>query len=326
MATINRQQVITFFTQTLLRALDYDPVLASLFNNANMFVQPGGAYKIGQSIDIQIANKSTATFKKDFTTNNPRTPAKGEFTNFNLELDTLAIIDLLYDQIDNVFTSVAMSSGGITNSTQVLIQQRLQDLVEGIEEELYLNTFNLASLDAQTLGTSGNAFTFNDIENLRKIFSSARWKGRPISLVLPPDMYTQLRIDFRGAYTNLAPGQINVRDGFVLNDLPNITVYEAIETPTVAEMTNITGADTTPMGFAFANDAIALFNPTLNDTSRNIGVESFSVSEGNYNLEVTSETDNSKEFKEDNSVMRGIYGSVIYRPSLVFPIKGGNIS
>lgn len=319
-----RDLTLAFFAQQVLLGLSKDPVLAQLMNNSARFVDVTGAYKPGKTIDIFVAQGGTTTIKNDFNSNNTRTPAKGTLDQYSLTLNTLAITQLLWDEIDNVFGSSAVTNG--TNGpVRSLIRKYLRDHIASIEKELYLNTFNIASLDGNKQGVANDPYTLDDMEDIRQILSEADWNG-DISVILDPKGFTALRKSLRGSYTNFAPGDNAFRQAIQLADLPQMTVYESNNLSTLTEMTNITGVGTTKVGFAFAGDSTALFNPAIASNSRNIGVISTDVSAGGMNTNITSETDNSKELREDSDVMRTLFGSVVYRPTTVLPLIGGNIS
>jgi hypothetical protein len=322
MANIQDNTTLAFFAQQMIKGLTADPLLGRLLQNSGRFVNPTGAYKLGQTININVTNGGGATnFLTDFSTNPARTPAKSTFDQYALTLNTLAYKDILWDEIDMAFSSASVE-GGTSASIKTIIQNYLEKFGEDIEGQLYLDTFNVASIDANRFGVAGDAFVVDDVEDLSKEFSDAKWKGK-VNLVLDPAKFTALRKSLRGAYSNVEIGDLAfARNGFVVSDLPKFTVYESTELKTLTEMTNITGTGTSKVGFAFADDAAALFNPRIAENSRNIDVDSMDVSYAGMNLNITSETDNSKAYKEDNDVMRALFGSVIYRPTTVFPILG----
>lgn len=323
-----REQTIAFFATKVLSEVSRDPVLAKLLANAGLFVKPTGAYKPGQSIDIDVTKAGSVSIKTDFATNTALSRTKSVFDRFTLSLTALAHTSLYYDMIDNAFTSAGVS-GGQSSSLELLIRQKAIDFVDAIEKDLYLRTFNIASLDANKVGASASALTVDDIIKIERNMTIAGWKGG-FSIVLDPQRIAEFKIANKGAYTNFVQKEnaLITRNGFTIDAFPKISFYESTELRTLTEMTNITGTATTQVGFAIADDSTALFNPTLADTvaGEGLGIRNTQVNEGGYNVLITESVDASKEMIENNIDMRALYGSVVYKPAFVLPILGGGVA
>lgn len=322
MATV-RDQDLTFFTNDLLEALTSDSVIASLLANAITFTDVKGAYEPGSSVNISVADKSNATtITTDFSTNPDLAFTKGTLTNFPVSLDAYVQTEIKSDELDRTLSS------GNKSMINALIRQRAMDHLEVIENDLYTRTFNLASLDANVVGTSATAFTIDDLIDLEEgIFRTEKWNG-DIYLVLPPTKIAQIKKDFNNRYTAYTPtdGPLSLRGGFFLNDAPSVKIFVSTELPTPDEMSNITGTETIKMGFAFASQSVAMFNPSLPDERElAIGLDVRNENKAGVNFQITQGSIGTKRFNEHFTKMSSLYGTGIFRPSLVIPVKGGGI-
>lgn len=317
-----RDQDITFFTQNVLQALTTDPVLAPLLRNAILYKAPSGSYKHGSIINVTVADDMDDTLiHTDFTTNPDLNLVKGTLTNFPVQLTALAISNLYYDSLDN-----ALSSAN-EQVYDALVRQKVLTHLRKVEADMFTRTFNLASLDANKLGTIGDALTIDDLIALEGIYSDAQWEY-DINLIVPPAMMTQIKQDFKNAYTGLTPEatKLNAREGIVINAVPTIKIYRSANLPTITEMDNITGTSTNKIAFSYADQAVALYNPEL-DVVKNVSNANVqNITEKNLNIQVTSDVITTKYVNEEFTKMASLYGTGIFRPTLVKPIIGGSIS
>lgn len=320
MAT-TRDQRLKFFTQKILGALSADPVIASLMRNATRYTGATGEYSYGDTIDISIRDKKSVTIHTNLNVNPASTYTKGTVTNFPITLSAIAEANIYYDELDRVISS------GNSVMFDELIRGIAVDMLEAIEQDLYVRTFNLASLDANVVGTSATTMTVDDLIDLEnEIFQEREWKGL-INLVIAPTRAGQIKKDFKNAYTALTmQDNMSLREGFILNAAPNIRFYTSTKLPTPAQMSNITGSETTKLSFAFADESVALFNPAIRDESNDaVGIQVRNETSGGMNYQMTRFSDGSKVINEHYTKMLALYGSGVFRPTLVIPIKGGGI-
>ena len=321
MATLTRDQQLKFFTLSILKALSADPVIASLMRNATRYTGATGSYSYGDTIDISIRDKKSVTVHTNFAVNPASTYTKGTVTNFPITLTALAEANIYYDELDRVVSS------GNEPMFNALTRGIAVDMLEAIEEDLYIRTFNLASIDTNVVGTSATDLTVDDLIDLEMgIFQEREWKGA-INLVLSPTYASQIKKNFKDAFTSLSLNDnMSLREGFILNAAPNIRFYTSTKLPTPATMSNITGAETTKLAFAFADESVALFNPAMRDESNDaVGIKVNNESAGGMKYQITRFSDGSKVINEHYTKMLALYGSGIFRPTLVVPIKGGGI-
>ena len=316
-----RDQKLEFFTLNILQALSADPVIASLMRNATRYTGATGEYTYGDTINISIRDKKAVTIHTDLNANPASSYTKGTVTNFPITLTALAEANIYYDELDRVISS------GNTAMFNELIRGIAIDMLEAIEEDLYVRTFNLASLDANVVGTSSTAMTVDDLIDLENaVFQEREWKG-VINLVISPTRAGQIKKDFKNAYTALTMSDnMSLREGFILNASPNIRFYTSTKLPTPDDMSNITGTESVKLSFAFADESVALFNPAIRDESNDaVGIQVSNKTAGGMNYQMTRFSDGSKVINEHYTKLLALYGSGVFRPTLVIPVKGGGI-
>lgn len=315
-----RQQKLEFFTTRLLQALTSDSVIAGLLRNATQYIADPGAYTYGDTVNISVAEKANVTIHTDLEANPSINFAKGQLKNFPVELTALAESNIKMDELDRIISS------GNQDMINAFIRQRAMDHLEAIENDLYTRTFDLASLDSETVGVPGDDITVDDLIDLEQgIFRERKWKGI-INLVLAPTRMGQIKKDFKNRYTAFGINDgITMRQGYILSDVPNIRIFESTELPTIDDMSNITGSETTKMAFAFADESTAMFNPEIREEGDAVGLEVQNLSDSGVNYQITRFSDGSKVVNEHFTKMLSLYGTGIFRPTLVIPIKGGNI-
>lgn len=317
-----RDQDITFFTQNMLLALTADPVLAPLLRNALLYKSPSGTYKHGSIINVSVADDMDDTvIHTNFATNPNLTLVKGTLTNFPVQLTALAVSNLYYDQLDNALSS---TNEQVYNA---LVRQKAATHLRKVESDMFLRTFNLASLDGNKLGTIGTAISIDDLINLEAIYADAQWEG-DIILIVSPTMMAQIKKDFKNAYTGLTPEATrnDGRDGIVINAVPRIKIYRSTNLPTITAMTNITGTSANKIAFSYADESVALYNPPLDIVGNGGNASVQNISNSGLNIQVTSDVITTKYVNEEFTKMNSLYGTGIFRPTVVKPILGGAIS
>jgi len=320
---LTRTQKLEFFTTRVLQSLASDSIIAPLLRNAIEYVSEPGAYTYGDTVNITIADKRSTTIHTDLDANPDVSYTKGQITNFPVTLTALAETNITMDSLDRVISS---HNEGVVDS---FLTQSVTDFVEAIEKDLYVRTFNLASLDANTLGTTGDTMTIADIINLEKEFLNDKWKG-VVNCVISPTVAAQLKTDFTNRYTSFTAqeGTQVGRQGFVINEVPNVRFYTSTELPTLTELTNITGTSTNLVNFAFAEQSVALFNPEIRDESGGDfpGIRVSNNNAGGMNYQLTEYAKGDTVINQFFTKMLSLYGTGIFRPNLVKPVLGGTIS
>jgi len=316
-----RQQTLEYFGTQALNQLSTDPMLQDMVNNAITYIEGTGAYKVGAQVNIDITVGGTSSTKTDFTTNNPITFGKGEFNRSTLNLTNLIFDNIKFDQLDRVFSSAGSNANG---PAQALIRQKVIDIKNTIEKRNFLETFNVDTIDGNVLGADGTEFGWDDLNELDQKFSERDWDGT-IYLVLEAKRFKELRANYKDAFKTIQTGDITNATMLRPKDFPNILIRRNNKLPTATELNQLTTTGTNKVNFAFASDSVAMLNPVLpvpETQSANI----FNVPENGLNIQFSSTVDTTKEIIEELNVMRFLFGTVIYRPSVVFPILGGGIT
>lgn len=317
-----RDQDISFFTQNMLTALTSDPVLAPLLRNALLYKAPSGAYSHGSIINVTVADDMDDTIiHTNFATNPDLSLVKGTLTNFPVELTALAVSNLYYDKLDNALSSTN------EEAYNALTRQKTATHIRKVESDMFTRTFDLASLDANKLGTIGDPLTIDDLITLESIYADAQWEG-DINLIIPPTMMAQIKKDFKNAYTGLTPEATrnDAREGIVINAVPRIKIYRSTNLPTITDMSNITGTSTNKIAFSYADESIALYNPALETVRNSANANVQNLTQAGLNMQVTSDVITTKYINEEFTKMVSLYGTGIFRPTVVKPILGGTIS
>jgi len=309
------QAKTTLLGQYLLRPLVANNVLKQFFKMDTEFATDIGAYKRGATISIPIVPAATTNIVT--ATGGAVTYPKQTLTNVTLELDSIASTPFSINLADKALANIDPESAQILSSAE--------SHGAAIEARLFLDTFNVAAIDANSRGATGTACNYKLLRTLWSDFQKARVPNslRKI-IILDPDKYAELLDDDRVARTRVVVDNSTIESGVILPTL-NMEIYSSVNLPTSTQLTNITGTGTNQVGFAFTADSIAGAVRELETVGNEMGVQQVVVRnpEANLATRLTKSYNANVVGGDVNYHMETLFGTRIYRPTTVFPVFGG---
>ena len=313
---------VAYLANRIVATYATDPLLFGLLTNASQFADLNGSYRPNASILINSVDTGSTSFVTSVATNSALSSSKPSTTQYTLDLDKVAITQIDYDAIEKTFSNAWQPA------IDAIVRKYAADHMDSIEAQLYVDTFNDSGITA--LGdttTTSTALDFDDLAVVDQKFTEAKVPASSRRyLVLPPKMYREL-LQSASAEFDLSAEENMVRTSAISTKY-NLTVFRSSNMPALSAMTNYTAGSITTsnkVGVAFTDDSVALFNPdmTIGSTA---GIEEQLIRENGFSTTLTRSVNNDLSVPEARSVMRSLFGTVIYRPTAVFAIKNGNIS
>lgn len=312
---------VAYLANRIVATYATDPLLFGLLTNASQFTDLNGSYRPGASILINSVDTGSTSFVADVTTNSALSSSKPSTTQYTLDLDKVAVTQIDYDAIEKTFSNAWQPA------IDAIVRKYAADHLDSIEAQLYIDTFNDAGISELGATDADTALDFDDLAVIDQKFTEANVPASSRRyLVLPPKMYREL-LQNASAEFDLSADENMVRTSAISTKY-NLTVFRSNNMPALSAMTNYTAGSittTNKVGVAFTDDSIAMFNPdmTIGSTA---GIEEQVIKENGFSTTLTRSVNNDLNVPEARSVMRSLFGTVIYRPTAVFGIKNGNIS
>jgi hypothetical protein len=312
------QAKTTLLGQYLLRPLVANNVLKQFFKMDTEFATDIGAYKRGATISIPVVPAVTTNIVT--ATGGAVSYPKQTLTNVSLTLDSIASTPFSINLADKALANIDPESATILSASE--------NHGAAIEARLFLDTFNVASIDANSVGATATACNYKLLRTLWSAFQKAKVpKGVRKILILDPDKYGELLDDPKVARSQALFSANNnsiISDGFLEKTL-GIEIYSSINLPTSTALTNITGTGTNQVGFAFTSDSIAGAVRELETVGNEMGVQQVVVrnNEANLATRLTKSYNAAVIGGDVNYHMETLFGTTIYRPTTVFPVFGG---
>jgi hypothetical protein len=301
---------------SLLRPLVASNILMSFLKSDSEFAGDTGSYKKGATLSIAITPTPTTSILT--ATGGAITYPKQILTSVTLTLDSIAVTSF---GINGADTSLANID---PESAQVLTTAESHG--SAIEAKMMLDTFNNTAIDVNATGTLGTPANYKLLRTLWSKFQKAKAPNGVRKLViLPPDMYAELQDDNKVARTVATnDGSQTVING-ILDKTLNFEIYSSVMLPTSDALTNLTGTGVNQLGFALTVDSIVAAVRELPVNGDGLGVRQVIARSDEYNIatRVTESYNPAVAGGDKNFQMETLFGTMIYRPTTVFPIFGG---
>jgi hypothetical protein len=298
----------------VIYALTANRVLAQFLRSDKEFVKDRGSYGQGKTVNIPVVPSFTtqiATSAGAAVTF--QTPTA---TNVSLTLDSIAYTPFASNDVD-----AALSNASFRDS---YIAQMARDHGSSIEKQMFLDTFNVAAIDANAIGAFATPTNYKLIRTLWKAFKDAKVPESVLKVaIVSTTQYMDLLAD-QTVSRLLNPDKSQTLDDGVLLKTLNILVLPSTELPTNLALTNITGAGTEQVGFAFTADSIVMATRELPKAPGNMVAQTI-VRNDDVNLatRLTVSYDANVVGGSLKYNLETLFGTKIFRPSTVFPIFGG---
>lgn len=310
------QAKTTLLANSLLRPLFAKNILMNFLKNDTEFLKDTGSYQKGATINIAVTPTPSTTIAT--ATGGAITYPKQTLTSVALTLESIAV------------TAFSINGGDLASAnidpTSAQVLTTAESHGSEIEKNLFLTTFNDASIDANRLGANGTVANYKLLRTIWTAFQNARVSDAQRKIVvLTPEMYSELLNDPLVARTVATNGGSRSLSDGILDKTLNMEIYSSINLPTNLALTNITGAGTEKVGFAFTTDSIVAAVRELPLLGNDRGVRQAIARSDEYNIATrVTESYNAQVVGGDLMYqMETLYGSKIYRPTTVFPILGG---
>jgi hypothetical protein len=312
------QAKTTLLGQYLLRPLVANNVLKQFFKMDTDFAGDIGSYKRGATISIPVVVPAVTNIVT--ATGGAVTYPKQTLTSVSLTLDSIASTACSINLADKALANIDPESAQILSNAE--------GHGAAIEAKLFLDTFNVASIDLNSIGTVGTACNYKLLRTIWSAFQKAKCPaGVRKILFLDPDKYGELLDDPKVARAQALYSENNnsiISDGFLEKTL-GIEIYSTVNLPTSTALTNITGTGTNQVGFAITSDSIAAAVRELDTVGNDMGVQQVVVRNDKVNIatRLTKSYNSAVVGGDVNYHMETLFGTTIYRPTTVFPIFGG---
>lgn len=307
------QAKTTLLGQRLLSNLTHSNVLINFFQRDTNFVKDTGAYQLGQTISIPVVPAVTTNMVT--ATGGAVTYPKQTLTNVSLTLDTIASSPFSINDADLVLANI--------NPSNDIIASAAKNHGNAIEKQLFLNTFNVAAIDGNAIGTTGNTLKYADILSIWQDMTEANVPETQTKvIILPPKMYADLLQDDTVSRLANPENSSTLKNAIILDTL-GFVIIQSNACPTLTQLTNITGTSTNKVGFAFTTDSVVAAVRAM--STSDLGVRQVVVRNNQVNIATRfTESYNPDVIGGDkNYHMETLFGTKIYRPTTVFPILGG---
>ena len=310
------QAKTTLLANNLIRPLVASPILATFLKSDKNFLTDTGVYQRGATISIPVTPVATTNIVT--TTGGAITYPKQTLTNVSLTLDSIAVTSFSINGADATLANI--------DPTDAQILATAESHGSAIEKRLFLDTFNEASIDANSVGATGTACNYKLLRTVWSNFQKAKVPDSQMKvLIVSPDQYSELLDDAKVARTIATNGDSQSLSNGILDKTLNIMIYSSVNLPSSTELTNITGTGTNLVGFAFTTDSIVSAVRELPTIGNGLGVRQVVARDNRYNLatRVTESYNPALIGGDSNYQMETLFGTKIYRPTTVFPIFGG---
>lgn len=309
------QAKTTMLAQNLLTNLTFNNVLTRFFKSDTQFLGATGSYGLGATISIPVVPQVTTNIVT--ATGGAVTYPKQTLTNVSLTLESIASTPFSINEADLALANV--------DPSQPTIMSAAKNHGNAIESRLFLDTFNVTAIDANSTGAAATPTNYKLLATLWQKFTEANVPDTQTKVViLPPDQYAELLQDNTVSRLANPDKSATLGNGVILDTL-NMIVLVSNACPTNLALTNITGVGTEKVGFAFTDDSIVAAVRRLSVESNGLGVRQVVVANSDVNVATRfTESYNPDVIGGDRRYhMETLFGTKIYRPTTVFPIFGG---
>jgi len=311
------QAKATLLANRLIKPLAHNNVLRQFFKNDSDFLTNTGSYNRGQTLSIPIVPVITTNIVT--ATGGAVTYPKQTLTNVTLTLTTIASTPFSINNADVTLANV--------NPENDTLQSAGSQHGNAIERVLMLNTFNNTGINGNVVGDAAVATNYKLLTTLWKAFFDAKVDNTQTKVViLPSDQYTELLQDNTVSRLANPEASRTLADGAILPTL-NMIVLPSNATRLGNLYTNLAAMALviTEVGFAFTTDSIVGAIRELPTDGNNLGVNQVIVRDDSVNIATRlTESYNPNVIGGDkNFHMETLFGTLIYRPTTVFPILGG---
>lgn len=319
MPITNSAAVAQFYDASLIAnevifSLTANRILASLLRTDSQFSTDLGEYSQGKTINIPIIPNFTTNIAT--TVGGAITFQTPTATNVALTLDSIAFTPFASNDIDSALANQEFR--------QSYISQMALDHGAKIEQQMFLDTFNEASINANAVGASATAMNYRALRTIYKAFLDAKVPSSVRKIViLSTQQYFELLADTQVARIQNPDNSRTLADGFFEKTL-NMDILVSTELATNLALTNITGTGTERVGVAFTADSIVAATRKL-PVNNVMGITQQVVSNKEVNLSsrLTVSYDAGVVGGSLRYNLETLFGTKIYRPTTVLPILGG---
>jgi len=311
------QAKTTLLATRLLKPLTYNNVLKQFFRNDSEFLSDSASYQRGATLSIPIIPSITTNIVT--STGGSVSYPKQTLTNVTLTLDSIASTPFSINDADKVLANV--------NPENDTLAAAGAEHGNSIEEVLMLNSFNNSAINGNVIGAAATATNYKLLTTLWKAFFDAKVnKTQTKVVILPSDQYIELLQDSTVSRLVNPEASKTLGDGAILPTL-NMIILPSNATQVGTTYTNLAAlsAVSTQVGFAFTTDSIVSVVRELPTDGDGLGTRQSIVRDETANMatRLTVSYNPNVVGGDKNYHMETLFGTLIYRPTTVFPILGG---